>query len=174
MRDHGPVLRERGALLKEVARLSALADDFNSERLGLKALLREQGQELADWARHWAWVTARWGRHQAYLWSQDEEGCNPDKNTKWEQWAGIVSRGMPQTLILSRLPAPLTTKRSPGPGAIRKVDWAPLAEKHLQGKQVIFHTDSAKSYLMKIKGVVHDRVVHKKTKAEVRGKTVRV
>ena len=68
MRDHGPVLRERGALLKEVARLSALADDFNSERLGLKALLREQGQELADWARHWAWVTAQWGRRQAYLW----------------------------------------------------------------------------------------------------------
>ena len=61
MRDHGPVLRERGALLKEVARLSALADDFNSERLGRKALLREQGQELADWARHWAWVTAQVG-----------------------------------------------------------------------------------------------------------------
>ena len=104
--------------------------------------------------------------------AQGEEGCKPDKNTKWEQWAGIVSRGMPQTLILSRLPAPLTTKRSPGPGATRKVDWAPLAEKHLQGTQVIFHTDSAKSYLMKIKGVVHDRVVHKKTKAEIRGKTV--
>ncbi len=29
-------------LLKEAVRLRALADDFNSERLGLKALLREQ------------------------------------------------------------------------------------------------------------------------------------
>ena len=62
------ITRPDAQTLKEVARLSALADDFNSERLGLKALLREQGQELADWARHWAWVTAQWGRRQAYLW----------------------------------------------------------------------------------------------------------
>ena len=104
--------------------------------------------------------------------ARDKEGCKPEKNTKWEQWAGIVSRGMPQTLILSRLPAPLTAKRSPGPGAIRKVDWAPPAEKRLQEKQVIFHTDSSKSYVMKMEGVQRDRAVHKKTKAEVRGRTV--
>ena len=34
------------------------------------------------------------------------------------------------------------------------------------------HTDSARSYRLKVNGVIHDRVVHKKTKAEVRGKTV--
>ena len=55
------ITRPDAQTLKEVAPLSALADDFNSERLGLKALLREQGQELADWARHWAWVTAQVG-----------------------------------------------------------------------------------------------------------------
>ena len=68
LRAQGPLQHNHGELLKEVVRLRALADDFNSERLGLKALLREQGQELADWARHWAWVTAQWGRRQAYLW----------------------------------------------------------------------------------------------------------
>ena len=54
LRAQRPLQHNHGELLKEVARLRALADDFNSERLGLKALLREQTQELADWARHWA------------------------------------------------------------------------------------------------------------------------
>eukprot|EP00972_Heterocapsa_arctica_P000218 31460-Heterocapsa_arctica.AAC.1 len=62
-------------------------------------------------------------------------------------------RGRPETLILAHLPTKLTAQRSPGPGPIPKVDWAPLAEKHLAGKKVIFHTDSAKSYSLKMKGV---------------------
>ena len=33
----------------------------------------------------------------------------------WEQWAGIVQRGRPDTLILRRLTPKLTVKRSPGP-----------------------------------------------------------
>jgi hypothetical protein len=35
--------------------------------------------------------------------------------------------------------------RAPGPGAIRKVEWKPLAVKWLQNREVILHTDSAKS-----------------------------
>ena len=88
----------------------------------------------------------------------------------WEQWCGIVQRGKPQTLVLHRL-KPLASKlRAPGPGAVRKVEWKPLAAKWLKDRQVILHTDSAKSYASKISGVLHDRVVHKKKRVKVNGK----
>jgi hypothetical protein len=93
------------------------------------------------------------------------------KNTEWEQWLGLVMRGKPKTLILSRLPSKLTTKRAPGPGPIKKLDWAPLAKKHMEGKKVVFHTDSAKAYKLRVRNVLHDRVVHKKKKIIVKGKT---
>jgi hypothetical protein len=54
----------------------------------------------------------------------------------------------------------MSEKRAPGPGAIRKVEWAPLAKTYLQDKQVILHTDAAKTYKMHIPGVVHDNVIH--------------
>ena len=77
----------------------------------------------------------------------------------WEQWCGLVQRGKPQTLVLARLNSTLTATRSPG---ITKHDWAPLGEKWLANRSVIFHTDSAKAYKMKLPGVVHDSVVHQK------------
>ena len=40
----------------------------------------------------------------------------------WEQWAGIVTRGCPESLVLMRLKPPPTTCRAPGPDAIRKID----------------------------------------------------
>lgn len=46
-----------------------------------------------------------------------------------------------------------------GPGAVRKVEWAPLAKKWLQGGNSILHTDSAKSYKAAVPGVPHDRAV---------------
>lgn len=68
-----------------------------------------------------------------------------DGELHWEQWCGIIQRGKPQTLVLHRL-RPLASKpRAPGPGAIRKVEWKPLAVKWLQNREVILHTDSAKS-----------------------------
>ena len=88
----------------------------------------------------------------------------------WEQWCGIVQRGKPQTLVLHRL-KPLASKlRAPGPGAVRKVEWKPLAAKWLKDRQAILHTNSAKSYASKISGVLHDRVVHKKKRVKVNGK----
>ena len=36
-----------------------------------------------------------------------------------------------------------TVPRSPGPGAIRKVDWTPAALKHLTKRNIILHADSA-------------------------------
>ena len=41
---------------------------------------------------------------------------------------------------------------------------------HLANRQVVLHTDSAKSYRAKVKGVLHDTVVHCKKKHLVKGK----
>ena len=89
-----------------------------------------------------------------------KEAVKAGKPILWEQWSGMMARGKPSTLIMSRLSPALTVRRAPGPGAIRKIDWAPLAKKHLQGRHVILHTDSAKSYKAKVDGVHHDSVVH--------------
>ena len=55
----------------------------------------------------------------------------------WEQWCGIVQRGKPQTLVLHRLKPVISKLRAPGPGAIRKVEWQPLAVKWLQHRDII-------------------------------------
>ena len=89
---------------------------------------------------------------------------------EWEQWVGMVQRGQPDTLILHRLRPELTEPRAPGPGAIRKHEWQPIAEKHLSGRKLIFHTDSARSYKLRLPMVVHDHVVHCKQRVKVKGK----
>lgn len=97
----------------------------------------------------------------------------PNKGKKcvqWELWSGIVQRGKPKTLLLSRFESTVTVKRAPGPGAIRKVDWKPLAVKHLQDRKIALHSDSAKSYKLKVSGMVHDAVVHCKKRVKVNGK----
>eukprot|EP00438_Fugacium_kawagutii_P007345 Skav219312 [mRNA] locus=scaffold1152:119024:120103:- [translate_table: standard] len=88
----------------------------------------------------------------------------------WEQWSGLLVRGKPQSLVLTRLSPALSVKRAPGPGAIHKMDWAPIAEKHLVDRKVVLHTDSAKSYKAKTRGVLHDCVVHCKKKQVHKGK----
>ena len=94
------------------------------------------------------------------------------KRARWEQWGGLVERGRPDALVLFRLSPKTTASRSPGPGPITKRDWKPVAKKFLEGRDVILHTDGAKAYTMKIKGVLHDNVVHKKKKMTVNGKQV--
>ena len=73
-----------------------------------------------------------------------------------EQWCGLVKRGHPECLVLHCLNPKMSEAGAPGPGAIRKVEWTPLTNKD---KQVVLHTDAAKSYKCKISGVVHDNVV---------------
>ena len=60
--------------------------------------------------------------------------------------------------------------RAPGPGAIRTVEWMPLAKKWLMNKKVILHSDAAKSYKCHVSGVLHDNVVHSKKRVKVGGK----
>ncbi|CAK0831513.1 unnamed protein product, partial [Prorocentrum cordatum] len=94
------------------------------------------------------------------------------ESVEWEQWAGIVERGRPESLVLAKTTAAPTVKRAPGPGAIRKVDWAPLANRYLKGRRIILHTDRAKSYAMRVEGVLHDSVRHCKKRAKKNGKWV--
>ena len=77
-----------------------------------------------------------------------------DKPVRSEQWLGLVERGRPASLILESLNPPRTASHAPGPGAIRKVEWHPIAKKHLKKRAVIFHTDSAKSYKQRVEGVL--------------------
>ena len=95
-----------------------------------------------------------------------------DKNCPvlWEQWAGIIQRGRPHTLVLRKLTPKLTVKRAPGPGAVRRIEWKGIAEQLLANRKVVLHTDSAKSYRLKLPGVLHDRVIHCKKRVKVKGK----
>ena len=49
-----------------------------------------------------------------------------------------------------RLNPKMSEPQPPGPAAIRKVEWLPLAKTWLKDKCVILHTDAAKSYKCKI------------------------
>ena len=91
-------------------------------------------------------------------------GSGDSEKVQWEQWGGIVERGFPQTLILTRLQPIHTKPRAPRPGPIRKRDWAPIAKRHLKKRDVVLHTDDARAYKMHIPGVLHDNVTHMKKK----------
>ena len=68
------------------------------------------------------------------------------KRARWHQWAGLVQRGCPSSLVLFRTSPKLTKVRSPGPGPITKKDWEPHAKKFLKGRCVFLHTNGARSY----------------------------
>lgn len=91
------------------------------------------------------------------------------KPIEWEQWLGVVQRWKPETLVLHRLKPPRTVQRAPGPGAVRKVEWRPFAQRWLQDKKVILHTDSAKSYRLRLPGVLHDSCPLQETRQSPRG-----
>lgn len=59
-----------------------------------------------------------------------------------------------------------------GPGPIRRRDRKPIAERMLKNRQIILHTDGARSYKLSLPVVFHDNVMHKKKKMKVRGKTM--
>jgi hypothetical protein len=64
----------------------------------------------------------------------------------------------------------MTAKQAPGPGPIRTRNWTRIATKHLKDKQVILHTDGARAYKIKVPGIMHDNVVHKKKLMRINGK----
>ena len=100
----------------------------------------------------------------------EEEPSN--QQVEWNQWAGLVERGVPISLVLQPTTTTKTCTRAPGPGAIKKVDWSPLCHKYLKRRRVVLHTDRAKSYGLKVEGVVHDSVRHCRKRVKRNGKWV--
>ncbi len=52
----------------------------------------------------------------------------------------------------------------PGLGAIKKTDWKPFAQSRLQNRKLVLHQDRARTYKLRVQGLLHDWVVHKKKK----------
>ena len=100
--------------------------------------------------------------------AEDDDGSHP---LRWEQWGRVVERGNPSSLVLTRLNPKTTKVRAPGPGPMRKKDWAPFAKKRLRNTRIILHTDGARAYKLRVDGVYHDNVVHKKKQVVANGKT---
>jgi hypothetical protein len=103
----------------------------------------------------------------------DHEKAPQTAKVEFEQWGGVQKRGFPATLVMTRLKPMKTKLRAPGPGPIRMVDWEPFANKRLKDRNVMLHTDGARSYYLKVRGVFHDHVVHSKKKLKVNGKFVK-
>ena len=99
-----------------------------------------------------------------------EEDSDQKPKLRWEQWCGIVERGRPSSLRLFRLEPPLTAPRAPGPGPIRKHDWSDIGKKLLRDRHVVLHTDGARAYKLRIPGVMHCNVVHKKKRITINKK----
>ena len=74
------------------------------------------------------------------------------KPMRWEQWLGIVARGKPSSLVLIRLFSTATCKRAPGPGAVKKESWLKVANAWLKNRNIILHTDSARSSKPRLRG----------------------
>ena len=106
--------------------------------------------------------------------TESSRGSSSSCAVAWEQWAGIVQRGVPSSLVLFKTKSKKTKRRAPGPGPITKKDWTPTATKWLKGRCVFVHTDGARSYKLgmnrkrKLDGIIHDYVVHKKKKVKGR------
>ena len=122
--------------------------------------------------RAWKEVEADEATFDKKTLTPEEDMHDDGKPVLWEQWGAIVQRGNPQALVLTKLNPAMTVPRAPGPRAIRKADWKPLARRLLMNRNVILHTDSARSNRMKLPGVVHDAVVHKERKVKKNNKWV--
>ena len=112
------------------------------------------------------------GEADEVVFAKTTEADEPDEtaNTDWEQWAGLVERGRPETLVLWKTKSTKTCKRAPGPGAIKKIDWMLVAR--LENRLMVLHTDRAKSYTAKVDGMIHDTVRHSKKRVKFGGKLV--
>ncbi len=58
---------------------------------------------------------------------------------------GTVAWHRAATLLFAQAHSKASATRAPGPGAIREVEWKPLAHKHLQDRHIVPHTGKAKS-----------------------------
>ena len=97
------------------------------------------------------------------------EAISPPQVT-WEQWCGVLQRGVPGSLVIFRLSPKTTSTRAPGPGPIRSKEWIPFSKTHLANRRAILHTDGARAYKWTVPGLMHDNVVHMKKMVTIKGK----
>ena len=118
--------------------------------------LRREAQVDGCWSR-WSgsWQRAWSGQRQA------EVGAMGRACGAWTPW--YISAVPPQPEAhgkRSSRTGPHSTEGLEGGG-----------DQHLTKRDVILHTDGARAYTLKIPGVIHDHVVHKKRCVVVKGKT---
>ena len=87
-----------------------------------------------------------------------------DNAVTWNNYIGLIHRGVPSSLVILKLPSRTTSAKSPGPGPLLLKHWVPIAERYIIGRGVILHTDSAKAYLKEFPRVAHTRVTSKTRK----------
>ena len=76
----------------------------------------------------------------------------------WHNYIGLIERGRPTSLIIHRLPNRYTGSRAPCPGPLMLKDWTPIAQKHLSGRGLVLHHDSAHAYDWAMPRVSHSKV----------------
>ena len=79
---------------------------------------------------------------------------------RWSNFIGLIKRGSPGSLWISRLPDRLTTLKAPGPGPIQSKVWREIAKSKIDNKGIILHSDSARAHLRTYRRMTHTRVVH--------------
>ena len=82
------------------------------------------------------------------------------KKYRWGNFIGLIARGVPRSLWISRLPDRDTALRAPGPGPIRSKDWEPIAKALIDNKGVILHSDSARAYKKNFRRMARTMVIH--------------
>ncbi|CAK0811104.1 unnamed protein product, partial [Prorocentrum cordatum] len=90
----------------------------------------------------------------------------------WGQWASVVERGRPGGLVPWKIQTDGAETNAPGPGAIKKSDWALSLKGRLEHRKVILHSDGTRSYKMRATGVARDSVVHCVKRKKIGGKWV--
>ena len=93
-----------------------------------------------------------------------DDNLDTNKNTTWEQWGGLVQRGNRLRFFFSDSIQKPHPNEPQAQGPIRKREWLPVANKHLQVRKVILHTDGARAYTLKLPGVHHCNVAPEKDK----------
>ena len=96
---------------------------------------------------------------RSYEWSCFSRPPHAGFDPSWYH-IGVIKRGCPESLWISRLPDRLSSLKAPGPGPIQRKVWHDIAKDKIDDKGVILHSDSARSYMKEYKRMVHTHVVH--------------
>lgn len=115
-----------------------MIEDMGRAMANLRKIYVEKKEEYIAFGgqRHWVDVEAD---ESVFCAKVSDDGSSKT----WEQWAGVVERGRPDTLVLFKTRSDGTVANAPGPSAIKKIGWAPFLSGRLADRNVILHSDGA-------------------------------